>query len=294
MRKLPPIRQHPPGPLNGNELAKLLRAAVEQGHLELHYQPQYVLATHLTVGLEAFVRWRSPVLGLLPAREFLGVAMASGDIIKIGQWALRSAAAQLAAWRAEGLSVARLAVNVSPVQVMQPDFVRSVSEAVYGFGLKPNELELEIAEPRRLRDAKEMQEKLTALHSEGVRLSLDGFGAARTSLGFLVRVPFSTIKISGSVVRGIERTGAAGQQSLTMLDLICTVGRRMNTPVAAGGVETELQKRALVKMGCSLAQGCVFARPQPAEEIGKLLRSTREASSPLKQTLSDAAIINGS
>lgn len=280
------------GRLSRRKVANLLESALEQGELELHYQPQYVLATRASSGLEVFLRWRSPVLGLLPAKEFVGIAVASGQMVGIGRWVIRSAAAQLSAWRAEGVPVRRLALNVSPAQLVHSDFLRCISETVYDYGLEPGDLELEVAEPARLRDADEVREKLTELHHLGIRLALDGFGAARSSLGFLVRAPFRSIKISGELVRSIDSSDAS-RQDIAMLNLSCGLGRRMKMPVAAGGVETERQRRALVQMGCTLAQGRLFASPQPAEEIAKVLRRDHEHSPPLKQTLSEGTMLIG-
>lgn len=282
-----------PGRLGRSDVEKLLRSALEQGELELHYQPQCVLATQSWSGLEVLLRWRSPVLGLVSAREFVGIAVASGDMPKIGQWVIRSAACQIAAWRADGLMIPSIAVNVSPVEVAHANFLPNISKALYDFGLEPSDLELEVKEPAKLSGAEEFLEKLTELHRLGIQLTLDGFGAGPSSLGFLVRVPFGSIKISGSVVRGVERTGDARQRSVQMLDVICTLGRRMQKLIAAGGVESELQRHSLVQTGCALAQGHLFAKSQSAEEIGKALRLAHAESSSVKQTLSEVAIVRG-
>jgi EAL domain-containing protein (putative c-di-GMP-specific phosphodiesterase class I) len=273
------------------EVASHLGRALAMEELELHYQPQVSLATGAVAGVEAFLRWRSPVMGLLSAREFLPIARDSGDLVPIERWVLRRACSQVRSWLEAGLPSGRLALNVSPVQVMHPEFLRSISLALYDFDLQPGCLELEITEPSRPKEATDVKQKLSELHRLGVRIALDRVGAVRSSLNFISETPSNTIKIGGSLVRAAERGRSAGQEGMEMLDLICLVARKMNKVVAAAGVETEGQRRMLVELGCIQGQGHLFARPRSASETEKLLRSLRKGPDHVKESLSESMIV---
>jgi diguanylate cyclase (GGDEF)-like protein/PAS domain S-box-containing protein len=245
-----------------------LRRALERGELELHYQAQVVLAGGLR-GVEALARWPHAERGLIPPGRFIPVAEASGLIIPLGDWVLRTACAQAARWRAEGLPPLVMAVNLSALQFCQPGLVERVAEVLAETGLPAHCLELEVTESVIMDDAVDAMRTLAALREQGIRIAIDDFGTGYSSLAYLRRLAVSELKIDQSFVRAIHEDADAAAIVSTIINL----AKSLRLSVIAEGVETAEQATWLHRQGCDEAQGYYFARPMPAADTAALIRA---------------------
>ena len=231
-----------------------MRMALAQGRFRLHYQPQVELATGRVVGAEALIRWRDPELGEISPGEFIPVAEESGFIVAIGEWVLKRAVAQAAAWCAAG-SEMTVSVNVSALQFQQPGFVDGVAEALREAGLPARLLELELTESILIQDAKDAMLRLKALAQLGVKLAIDDFGTGYSSLAYLKRFPIGRLKIDRTFISGLplEESDAA------IVQAILHMGRALHLEIVAEGVENDAQREFLQRAGCDLYQGFLYA-----------------------------------
>lgn len=235
-------------------LVKSLRSALSNHELEIHYQPICALPGQEVVGAEALVRWRDPEQGLLLPADFIPIAEESHIIVPIGEWVLRSACADAAAWQQQHPGI-RVAVNVSLRQFQQPKLVQTVEQALAAAGLGPGLLELEIAESVTMENAEHAAEVLRTLRSLGVRISIDDFGSGRTSLRSLRRLQVDTLKIDQSLVRDVIESHQAAVIVSAILDMAAGLG----LDTVAEGVESADQLAFLLQKGCSRAQGFLFS-----------------------------------
>jgi len=244
-----------------------LRQALERGELHLHYQPQVDVAACRVVGVEALLRWNSAEFGAVSPAEFIPVAEHSGLIVQIGTWVLNEACRTVAAWDRAGLPAVRVAVNVSGLQVLNPDFAAVVADALSASGLDPKYLELEVTESVMVGSEDAVIRVLEGIRARGVRLAMDDFGTGYSSMTFVNRLQFDLLKIDQSFVRQITsepRSAAIARATVAM-----SKGLGMHT--IAEGVETPGQLRFLRGAGCDLLQGYLFSKPVPAADIEALL-----------------------
>ena len=246
-----------------------LRRALEQGEFALHYQPLVCLRSGRIFGVEALLRWAHHDLGLIMPDRFIPVAEDSGLIGPIGDWVLAEACRQAQAWQLAGVGPVLMAVNVSPVQFRQSGFVAAVAGALAASGLDASRLELELTERTVMHDAEVNLGTLSALHRMGVELSLDDFGTGYSSLAYLKRFPVGKLKIDRSFVRDLE-VDADGQ---AIASTVVSMGRSLRLKVLAEGVENVAQLELLRAMACDMAQGYLFSRPVPADEMLALLQT---------------------
>ncbi len=240
-----------------------LRKAVEAGRFVLHYQVQVDLA-HRIVGAEALLRWNHPRRGVLAPGEFIGIAEETRLIVPIGRWVIDAACAQLSAWdRHAHTRDLSIAVNVSPLQFQQPDFVAQVLGAIRRHGIEACRLELELTETLLQGDLERTVETMRALKAQGVRFSLDDFGTGYSSLQYLKQLPLDQLKIDRSFVRDI----VTDANDRAIVDAILAMSRHINLPVMAEGVETPEQLAVLRESGCTRYQGYLFGRPVPAQRL---------------------------
>ena len=250
-----------------------LRIALENRTLELAYQPQYALRTGRLVGVEALVRWRDPELGQVSPDRFIPVAEDSSQILELGEFVLHEACAQAARWRAAGLPIGRMAVNLSPAQFAYQDLVDTVQRVLRATGLPPEALELEITEGTLMRDRQGAVATLEALHALGVTTALDDFGTGYSSLAYLKRFPLDKIKIDRSFVSDLPDDPDDAAIARTIINL----GKTLGLKVLAEGVETPAQRDFLLREGCDEAQGYLFAKPLTAEQLEAMLTDDRVA-----------------
>jgi len=251
------------------EIEAGLRRAVDRGELLLHYQPIVDTRTRRITGAEALVRWRHPQKGLVPPDRFIPVAEESGLIVAIGDWVLRTACEQAAAWRRESLPSLRIAVNLSARQFAERNLAASVGEALRRAGCDASALELEITESTLMRDPDAALLAMHRINDLGVRLAIDDFGTGYSSLGYLKRFPVRKLKIDRSFVRDIR----ADADDAAIVSAIAALARKLGLGVVAEGVETEEQLRFLEEVACSECQGYLFSKPRPAAEFADLLRA---------------------
>ena len=250
------------------ELERELRTALREGQLELHYQPQIRTRDDRICAVEALLRWRHPVRGLVPPLKFIPIAEESGQIETLGLWVLDEACGQLAAWRAEGIAGLRMAVNLSAHQLRSPDLVEAVRNALDRHGLRQGDLELEVTESAAMADPEGAIDQLYALQTLGIHLAIDDFGTGYSSLAYLKLLPIQTLKLDRAFVRDIESDENDAAISAATLALAHGLGLK----VVAEGVETEGQSRFLRQHGCDFLQGYLYGRPEPAAVATELLR----------------------
>jgi diguanylate cyclase (GGDEF)-like protein/PAS domain S-box-containing protein len=252
-------------------LEKDLRHALEYDELSLHYQPQFNGDGEL-IGAEALIRWQHPEQGMILPNRFIPVAEDTGLILEIGTWVLRAAARQILAWQDEGLypSSQRLAVNVSPRQFLQVDFVDQVLNICNEEGVPLNHMELEITESLVMENVDEAIGKMTELKANGIRFSIDDFGTGYSSLSYLRRLPVDQLKIDRSFVRDI----VADSDDAAIIETIIAMTKHLELGVIAEGVETREQLDFLKEKGCTAFQGYYFSRPVPAEEFTRFFSSS--------------------
>ncbi|UPG84231.1 bifunctional diguanylate cyclase/phosphodiesterase [Luteibacter aegosomatis] len=249
------------------ELKSRLRHAVRNGELRVFYQPQVDAVSEDIVGMEALVRWEHPELGMISPAFFIPMAEATGLIVPIGEWVLRTACQQAKVWEDRyGLGL-RLGVNLSAVQLMQADLADDVAAALRQTGLSPSLLELEVTESISVKTVPDLEERLGALHALGCRIAIDDFGTGAASLDYLRRLPADRIKIDQSFVRNI---GVDPDDEAIVRSTI-EMAHRLKRGVVAEGVEVEEHLQFLRAQGCDELQGYLFCRPLPTLTFDKLL-----------------------
>ena len=244
-----------------------LREALERDQLLVHYQPRISIATGHVLGVEALVRWKHPELGMISPGHFIPIAEESGLILPIGEWVLRQACAQSVRWRAAGVAPIHMAVNLSPAQFREPDLVGIVRGALLDAGLAAEDLELELTESMLLGKGDGTVRTLESLKALGVSLAIDDFGTGYSSLNYIKRFPIDTLKIDQSFIRDM----LTSEQDSTLTTSIILMGKGLNLSVVAEGVETKSQLGLLRVLGCDQAQGFLFSRPVPPDEIPELV-----------------------
>ena len=245
------------------EIEGALRRALDRRELRVHYQPIVDLGTGGIVGVEALVRWEHHNRGLLAPGEFIGVAEDTGLIVPIGAWVLQAACRQVQRWRADGIVDDRfeLTVNLSGRQLGHPDLVEQVARALDETGFPADRLELEITESVLMDDVEASIATLTALRDLGVRLLVDDFGTGYSSLSYLRRFPVDGLKVDRSFVDGLGREA----EDSAIVAAVITLAHTLGLVAVAEGVEDQGHLDELRSLGCDLAQGFWFARPQTPE-----------------------------
>lgn len=245
-----------------------LRRAIENEEFHLVYQPKIELCSGKVVGAEALLRWRSRVLGDLSPDTFIPIAETSGDIVRIGAYVLAQACEQLRDWRAMGLAIGHVAVNVSFRQFLGEHFERLVRETLRATGLPPQALELEMTERALIEDAPATEHTLAKLRDLGVAISIDDFGEGYSALGYLRRLPIAGIKISHNFMQGVP----SNPTDAKLCEAILQMAHALNLSVVAEGVETAEQRDYLVNLGARYAQGFFFARPLAPADFERYAR----------------------
>ena len=241
-----------------------LRAAVRNGEFELNYQPIIQVESGEITSFEALVRWRHPQRGLISPGDFIPLAESTGLIVPLGEWILRTACSDAAAWSRP----VRVAVNLSPVQFKHRNLISSVMDAVTSAGLEPGRLELEITESVLLQDSDATLATLHTLREFGVRISMDDFGTGYSSLSYLRSFPFDKIKIDQSFVRELSTRG----DCIAIVRAVTGLGTSLGITTTAEGVETSAQLELLRTEQCTEVQGYLFSKPRPACEVEAMLR----------------------
>jgi c-di-GMP-specific phosphodiesterase len=265
------------------ELESDLHGAVERGEIEPFFQPIVRLATGELAGFEALARWRHRRRGLLAPDEFLGLMGEMGMMPQLGAHLTRAAARQLAAWRGSHPAIAGLtvSVNLSTAELDREGLIEEVTAIVREFNLPPGALKLELTESDIMRDPESAAVILRALRDAGAGLALDDFGTGFSSLSYLTRLPFDTLKID----RYFVRTMATNEGSAKIVRSVVELGRALSLEVVAEGVEDAIMARDLMALGCDYGQGFGYSPALSADEAEVYLNeSYADGAAPLKAT----------
>jgi EAL domain-containing protein (putative c-di-GMP-specific phosphodiesterase class I) len=214
--------------------------------------------------VEALVRWRHPELGLVPPSTFIPIAEETGLILPIGEWVLRTACEQVQKW--QNLYPVRVAVNLSSLQLKQPNIVETIQQIIDEFSISPDLLEIELTENIVFQDVSKSLDDLYKLKATGVALAMDDFGAGFSTLGYLAHIPFDRIKIDQRLVANLDNPKDAA-----VVSGIITICKNLNLEVVAEGVETDEQLAFCVSMGCTFFQGWYYSPAVDSSEITQYL-----------------------
>ena len=250
-----------------------LRRALEKEQFVLHYQPKVDLASGRIGGVEALICWNDPETGLVPPMQFIPLLEETGMILEAGGWAIRKALEDYQEWHARALRPPRIAVNVSPVQLRQTNFVDVVRNAIGALPAGSHGLDLELTESVVMEDIEGNIDKLRMLRDMGINIAIDDFGTGYSSLGYLARLPVNALKIDRSFII----TMATNPDSMTIVSTIISLAHNMSLMVIAEGVETEEQSKFLRLLRCDEIQGYLISTPLPAADLAAMLQERRDS-----------------
>jgi diguanylate cyclase (GGDEF)-like protein len=256
--------------LNARALAKLtlaneLRKALDRDELHLYYQPKVDLKTSLITGAEALVRWQHPKRGWVSPQEFIPLAEENGLIVPLGQWVMRAACKQSKAWRSAGLTVPRIAINVSSYQFRHGRFAESLAQTLIDTGAEAQDFSLELTEGVIMDNVKNNVDTLRQLKEIGLKLSIDDFGTGYSSLSYLNKFPLDELKIDRSFIQEIR----GPEDRSAIITAIIAMAHSLGLRVVAEGVETAPQLAFLQTQDCDEFQGYLKSKPLPAHEFAE-------------------------
>lgn len=255
------------------QLESALRKAIHNNELALYYQPKLNIRKGKIVGLETFMRWEHPVLGIISPTKFIPLAEETGLIMEIGEWALRKACRSNKYWQDEGYEHVTVSVNLSPKQFHHPEISKIVSKVLKSTGLNPRYLELEISENTVMGNIELAEKILNDLKQTGVQISIDHFGMGYTSINHLKQFPINVIKIDRNFIKGVPNNPNDSAITSAMIALAHNLGLE----VIAEGVETAEQVQHLSSYHCDMIQGYFLSHPVTAQKIILQLRKLSEA-----------------
>jgi diguanylate cyclase (GGDEF)-like protein/PAS domain S-box-containing protein len=253
-----------------------LREALRLKQLDVHYQPFVNLITRKIVGLEALMRWSHPVHGMIPADQFIPVAEETGLIVPMGNFVLHRTLQTMSAWRKAGIPLVPVSLNVAPAQLQRGELQSTISTLLKTHGIRPQMLQLEMTE-RAVFDShspagENRQDTMARLRDLGLKIAIDDFGTGYSSLSYLKNWRVDALKIDRSFVRDL----VTDSSDLAIVSAIIAIARHLHIEVIAEGIEAYQQVEILRRLGCTVGQGFLFARPMPADEMLQLLRSDAE------------------
>jgi diguanylate cyclase (GGDEF)-like protein len=263
---------------NRMELEMDLREALENDEFLLAYQPTFDLRDMSPTGVEALIRWKHPVRGLIQPDDFIPLLEETGLICEIGKWVLEEACAQGAAWRAAGYPIG-MAVNVSGRQLDSDQLIDDVEGALVRSGLDPRALTIEITETTLMRNVEETARRLAAVKQLGVRIAIDDFGTGYSSLAHLQRFPVDALKIDRSFIAGMKDN----LEGETLIQTLVQLGKALSIETFAEGIEQQQELTVLRGQNCDSGQGFLFARPLDVAETEKFLQGWVKDAAPVLQ-----------
>lgn len=249
-----------------------LSNALSYNEFSVFYQPVVELAHGGLVGVEALCRWPQRDGSFAPPETFITQAETSGFIVQLGEWVMRQAIDRVASWQQPAGLDLHVAVNLSGRQFLHHNLIKSIEDAVRSARLRPQTLEFEITESIAMHNAEDSIGIMRQLKGLGVRLALDDFGTGYSSLAYLKRLPIDKLKIDKSFVRDIPEDA----NDLAIVSAIIAMAHALGLSVQAEGVETKAQAEFLADCGCDYAQGFLFGRALPADELAALLPVTEQ------------------
>ena len=238
-------------------LEQYLHYALKNKEISLCYQPKIDLVTGTLVSAECLARWHQSDLGFIPTDQFIELAEESGMIQEIGEWILRKSCHQFVDWISKGLQIQSIAVNVSAKQIASNRMSEIVASAIEESGIPPYCLDLEITESAFINDPTLLTRELEKLHELGVKISIDDFGKEYSSLSYLKKIPFDTLKIDREFIIDLE----SDHRDQHIVDVVISIGHTLNKKIVAEGIETTHQRDILINLGCDIGQGYLFGKP---------------------------------
>jgi EAL domain-containing protein (putative c-di-GMP-specific phosphodiesterase class I) len=257
------------------ELEMDLRSALEHEEFFLLYQPTFDLRGMVPTGVEALIRWRSGVRGVVQPNDFIPLLEETGLIVEVGRWVLEEACRQAAIWH-DGEHPISVAVNVSTRQLETDEFIADVSHALESSGLTPSALTLEITETALMRHPEETARRLHAIKALGVRIAIDDFGTGYSSFAHLKQFPVDTLKIDRSFISQLSEN----PEGETLLRTLVQLGKALSIETLAEGIELEHQLELLQDERCDSGQGFLFARPLSVEDVELLVQNWHAGDRP--------------
>ncbi|MEP5763602.1 MAG: EAL domain-containing protein [Halieaceae bacterium] len=249
-----------------------LSDAIENNEFVVYYQPKVDLRAGFICGFESLVRWQHPKRGILPPSEFIDIAEQTRLINVIGEWVLRESCKQLRIFERHCDFKPSIAVNLSPVQLSQPDLVERIGEILEETGVEPYRLELELTESCLMENLDTALDSLAQLQARGMKISVDDFGTGYSALSYLRSLPIDCLKVDRAFVADID----TNSHDHAIITAIISMAKALDLKIVAEGVETPNQLEALMAMNCDTAQGYLFSRPVPAKDAIKLLEQPLE------------------
>ncbi len=249
-------------------LKQSLLEAIEEDHFVLHYQPRVAAHSGELLSMEALLRWRHPVRGMVPPGDFIPLAESTGLIVRIGDMVIDKACAQLAAWRADGVDLVPVSINISPVQFQRGGVCRQLSAALARHGIPADLLEVEITESAMMGDRDDILAELACLRSLGVKLHVDDFGTGYSSLSQLQRLKMDVLKVDRAFTNELGNS----REGTVFFQAIVSMAHALGMAVVAEGVETQAQLEILRGLECNEVQGYFIARPVGAQDMAQLMR----------------------
>ena len=251
------------------ELESHLRQAIVNQEFVLYFQPKVTLSDRMVVGAEALIRWQHPQQGLISPMDFIPLAEETGLIIPIGAWVLREACIQTQRWQEAGFTQFTIAVNLSARQFFQQDLVEQIEGVLRDTGLAPSALEIELTESIVMANPENAIILLRHFRDLGIRVSVDDFGTGYSSLSYLKKLPITCLKIDRSFISDL----ATDSDDAAIVQTIIALARVLRLEVVAEGIDAEAQVVRLNEYDCTMGQGYLFARPLPADEFIRWMRS---------------------
>jgi diguanylate cyclase (GGDEF)-like protein/PAS domain S-box-containing protein len=254
--------------VNQLKIENSLHEAIENDELQLYYQPKIDTATGQIAGFEALLRWQNESMGFVPPDKFIPIAEQSGQIDRIGDWVLYSACRQLRDWLSSGLAVKPVAINISGVQLRQPNLANRIGRVLDEFNIDRHLLEIELTESSLITTSEQPYAILKQIKEMGIRVTMDDFGTGYSSLSYLRRIPLSCLKIDRSFITDINKDENADK----LIASIISMAHELGLEVVAEGVEEKYQVDHLTALGCEYLQGYYFSRPIPHGEAAKMMQ----------------------
>jgi diguanylate cyclase (GGDEF)-like protein/PAS domain S-box-containing protein len=262
-----------------------LREALRLKQLDVHYQPFINLQTRKVVGLEALMRWCHPVHGMVPADQFIPVAEETGLIVPMGNFVLHRTLQNMSAWRKAGVPLVPMSLNIAPAQLQRGELQSTIATLLKSHGLRPEMLQLEMTE-RAMFDSRapagdNRQDTMARLRDMGIKIAIDDFGTGYSSLSYLKHWRVDSLKIDRSFVRDL----VTDSSDLAIISAIIAIARHLNIEVIAEGIEAYQQAEILRRLGCTVGQGFLFAKPMPADQCLELLGDNAEPEKPEEEDM---------
>ena len=266
-------------------LERKLRGALERQQFELYYQPKINVKTRRIEGAEALIRWNDPDGGVVSPGTFLPILEETGLIVDVGEWVIERAAIDCQSWARDGLPPVRVAVNISPLQLRQGDFVSRFFKHTQSWSTLNCGLDAEITEGALVDGSSASISKLKMLRAAGVNIAIDDFGTGFSSLSRLAHLPIDTLKIDRSFISEMR----VDARSKRLVAIIISIARAFNMVVVGEGVETQEQLDALWQLGCDQSQGYLHSKPVPVAQFATLLEKEKEHSMQRGESSADDA-----